>query len=79
MSQFMVDGFSMPYRQDRYRNRGGIIVYIRDGIPSKLLMEHVFPDDIEDLVVELNFRKNKSFLMGSYQTPSQSVATFLNT
>ena len=79
MSQFMVDGFSTPYRQDRYRNRGGIIVYIRDDIPSKLLMEHVFPDDIEDLFVELNFRKNKSFLMGSYHPPSQSVATFLNT
>ena len=48
MSQFMVDGLSMSYRQDRYRNGGGIIVYIRDDIPSKLLMEHVFPDDIED-------------------------------
>ena len=53
MSQFAVDGFSMSDRQDRYRNGGGSIVYIRDDIPSKLLMEHVFPDDIEDLFVEL--------------------------
>ena len=25
-SQFMVDGFSMPYRHDRKRNGGGIII-----------------------------------------------------
>ena len=34
---FMFDGFPMPYRQDRNRNGGGIMIYIRDDIPSKLL------------------------------------------
>ena len=78
-SQFMVDGFSMPYRQDRNRNGGGIMIYIRDDIPSILLTKHVFPDDVEGLFVELNFRKSKLLLMGAYHRPSQSVATFLNT
>ena len=78
-SQFMVDGFSKPYRQDRNRNGGGIMIYIRDDIPSKLLTKHVFPDDIKGLFVELNFRKNEWLLMGAYHPPSQSVATFLNT
>ena len=41
-SQFMLDGFSMPYRQDRNRNGCGIIIYIRDGNPGKPLMKHVF-------------------------------------
>ena len=78
-SQFMVDGFSMPYRQDRNRNGGGIMIYIRDDIPSILLTKHVSPDDVEGLFVELNFRKSKLLLMGAYHRPSQSVATFLNT
>ena len=78
-SQFMVDGFSMPYRQDKNRNGGGIMIYIRDDIPSILLTKHVFPDDVEGLFVELNFRKSKLLLMGAYHRPSQSVATFLNT
>ena len=74
--QFMVHGFSMPYRQDRNRNGGGIMIYIRDDIPSKLLTKHVFSDDIEGLFVELNFRKSKWLLMGAYHSPSQSDSYF---
>ena len=70
-SQFMVDGFSKPYRQDRNRNGDGIMIYIHDDIPSKLLTKHVFPDNIEGLYVELNFRKSKLLLMGAYNPPSQ--------
>ena len=66
----------MPYRQDRNRNGGGIMIYIRDDIPSKLLTKHVFSDDIEGLFVELNFRKSKWLLMGAYHFPSQSDSYF---
>ena len=58
-SQFLVIGFSVPYRLDRNRNGGGIMIFIRDNIPSRVLTKHVFPDDIEDLLIELNFRKTK--------------------
>ena len=68
----MIYGFSMPYRQDRNRNGGGIMIYIRDDIPSKLLTKHVFPDNIEGLFVELNFRKSKWLLIGAYHPLSQS-------
>ena len=62
----MVDGFSKPYRQDRNRNGSGIMIYIRDDIPSKLLTKHVFPDD----------RQSKWLLMGAYHPPSQSDCYF---
>ena len=75
----MIYGFSMPYRQDRNRNGGGIMIYIRHDIPIKLLPKHVFPDNIEGLFVELNFRKSKWLLIGAYHPPWQSVTTFLNT
>ena len=35
-SQFLVTGFSVPYRLDRNRNRGGIMIFIRDDIPSRV-------------------------------------------
>ena len=73
----MVDGFSMPYRQDRNRNGGGILIYIRDNIPNKLLTKFVFPGDIEGLSVELNFRKSKWYLMGAYHPPLQSNSYFV--
>ena len=52
------------------------MIYIRDDIPSILLTKHVFPDDIEGLFVELNFRKSKWLLMGAYHPPSQSDSYF---
>ena len=42
-SQFMIEGFSVPYRFDRNRSGGRVIVYIRDDIPNKQLVKHKLP------------------------------------
>ena len=36
-NQFLLDGYSVPFRFDRNRNGGGILLYIRENVPSKLL------------------------------------------
>ena len=77
-SQFLVSGFSVPCRLDRNRNWGGIMIFIRDDIPSRLLTKHVFPDDIEELFTELNYRKVKWLLLGTYHLPSQSDSYYFN-
>ena len=65
-AQFLVNGFSEPYRVDRNRNGGWVMIYIREDIPSKQIDKHVFPDDMEGLFVELNFRKCKWLLFETY-------------
>ena len=70
-NQFHVEGFSTPYRQDRNRFGGGILIYIREGIPNKLISKHTFPDDIEGIFVEINLRNIKWLLFGTYHPPSQ--------
>ena len=70
--QFLVNDFSEPYRLDRNRKRGRVMVYIREDIPSKLLDKHVFPYDMEGLFIELNFRKCKWLLFGKYHPTSQA-------
>ena len=35
--QFHIRGFSEPYRFDRNGNGGGILLYIREDVPSKLI------------------------------------------
>ena len=62
----------MPYRLDRNRNGGGLIIYVRDDIPSKVLRKHIFPNNIEGTFVEINFGKGKWLLCGTYRPPSQS-------
>ena len=64
-------GFSTPYRLDRNRNGGGLIIYIREDIPSKIITKHCFPKDMETLFIGLNFRKCKRLLCGLYHPPSQ--------
>ena len=76
-SQFLVDGFSEPFRIDRNRSGGGVMIYVRDVIPSKLLTKHFFPNDIQGLFVEQNFRKCKWILLGTYHPPSQSDQCFI--
>ena len=76
-AQFTIHGFSKPYRLDRNANGGGILIYVREDIPSKELNLHNF-DDIEGIFVEINLRKCKWLLFGTYHPPSQSDVYYFN-
>ena len=52
-SQFHMDGFYKPYRLDRYRSSGGVMISVKEDILSKLFTKHNFPSNIEGLFVEL--------------------------
>ena len=69
LGQFYVEGFTMPYRLDSNRNGGDVIIYVREDIPSKILEKHKLPQDVEGMIVELNFRKIKWLLFGTYHPP----------
>ena len=71
-SQFKIDGFSEPFRFDRNKIGGGILIYTREDIPCKQLHKHSFAKDIEGLFLELNLRKSKWLLFGTYHPPSQN-------
>ena len=71
IGQFVIKGFSQPYRLDRNRNGGGILIYVREDIPSKELKRHTFPNDIEGIFIEINIRKQKWLVLGTYHPPSQ--------
>ena len=73
-----MDGFSLPYRLDRNRNGGGVMIFVTEDIPSKLLTKHNFPNDVEGLFVELNFRQSKWLLFGTFHSPAQNDQYFFN-
>ena len=37
VNQFYLNGYNVPYRNDRNTNGGGILVYIRDDIRSRII------------------------------------------
>ena len=56
-SQFFIDGYSAPYRLHRNRNGGGIMLFVRNDIPSKIISIEKLP--IESFLIELHLRKKK--------------------
>ena len=46
-------------------------------IPSKILSKHIFSSDIEGIFMEINFKKVKWLVFGTYHPSSQSGLYFL--
>ena len=70
--QFSIPGFSKPFRKDRDKHGGGLLLYVREDIPAKELKRHSFSADIEGIFVEINLRKTKWLIFGTYHPPSQN-------
>ena len=55
--QFLIDGYIAPYRLDRNSVGGGIFVYVREDISSKLISVNF--QNREGFFLEMNLRKKK--------------------
>ena len=71
-AQFCIDGFSIPYRLDKNRNGGGLMISVRDDIPNKMVTKHNLPEDTKAGFIELNFLKCKWLLCATYRAPSHN-------
>ena len=58
-NQFRIEGFSSPFRADRNAHGGGLLIYVRDNIPSKILHNHSLPDNVEAIFIEFEFKKRQ--------------------
>ena len=59
-TQFFMRGFCKTDRLDRCSSGGGLLFYIREDMPSRLLTENKPPENVECLFVEINIRKNRN-------------------
>ena len=60
--EFQIYGFRTPDRLDRNDRGGGILLFVRESVITRVLSRHSFPYDFEILFIELNFRKKKWIL-----------------
>ena len=74
--QFLIPGYSSPYRLDRNCRGGGTMLYVREDIPSKLLLSDNQP--IEGFYIEINLRKKKRLLCGSYNPNRDNIGNDLD-
>ena len=77
INQFLLEGYSTPYRLDRNCHGGGLLLYIREDIPSKKI-KFVFPDpSFEGLIIEINLNKKKWLLGCSYNHHRSNISKHL--
>ena len=67
-SQFLLEGFSLPYRLDCTSKGEGILLYIRENIRSKHIKK--FDETFEGFFIEINLR-SKKWLLGCSYDPHQ--------
>ena len=73
--QFVLDGFSVPSRLDHNCLGGGLILFVREDVPSNLLTTEEKP--VENFYVELNWANNKWLVNCSYNPNKTSIGTHL--
>ena len=52
-SQFVIGNFTEPFRLDRARNRGGILLYVKNNMAVTLLVNYTLPEDIRALFTKI--------------------------
>ena len=77
VNQFLIDGFSPPYRLDRNADGGGIMLYVREDIPSKPLSNNDIDSEIENIFVEINLRSKKWLICGTYNPKTSYIKNHL--
>ena len=67
-NQFLIPGYTKPYRMNRNKMGGGIMIYVKENIPSKEVKKHKFVKKVEGMFIEINLRKTKLLLFGTYHS-----------
>ena len=74
IGQFFIIDFSSPFRLGRDRKRGSILLYVREGIPLKLLF---IENKIEAFFVGINLHRKKWLISCTYNYKKAVIANHM--
>ena len=75
-AQFTLPGYHKPYWLDITNKQGGLLVYIKSHLPSKLLSTHNISNDIQVIRFKLNLRKRSGCLCVFIDHQSKTINIF---
>ena len=76
-SQFFVEGFKM-YCKDRTKTGGGLLLYLNENLPGKIISSYNFKENSEIILFEFSVSNIKWLLLGNCKPPSQNDLLFIN-
>ena len=71
-AQFLLSGFHETLRLDINYRSGGLFVYKKTSLPSKILAKFKLHINIQIIIFEINLRKEKWLFVSIYKPQSQS-------
>ena len=74
--QFNVSNYK-TFRRDRNKHGWGLLFYINDNIPCKLINDQIIPSDIEMIMFEFLVKTRKWLCIGLYKSLSKTKTIFL--
>ena len=77
IAEFYRKSYSKPYILDKTSKGGGIILYVREDIPSKSINSSCIDHDKEYFLVELNLRKQKWLIICNYNPHKTMIKGYL--
>ena len=77
-SEITLDGFKKPYRLDITASSGGLLIYVKASLLSKIINHYDFQKDIQCIAMELNVTNKKYVIFSIYRPPKQNINYFLN-
>ena len=77
-SQLLIVSFHEPMRLDITSKRGGMLVYIKSSLPSRIMSNFKLLENIQIIPFELNLRKEKWLFVSICKPLLQSNSYFLD-
>ena len=77
-NEFLMEGYKKPYRLDKSKYSGGLMVFIKSHIPSKLLSDFCLPQDFQAIHFEISL-KNRKWLVVSLYNPDKTLGNIFPT
>ena len=75
--QFNISNYK-TFPTERNKHGGGLLFYINENIPCKLINDEIIPSDIEMITFEVLVKTRKWLCIGLYKSPSQNENYFLD-
>ena len=75
-AQFLLPAFQEPLRLNINHRSGGLLIYIKASLPSKILSKFKLPINIQIIRFEINLRTEKWLSVSIYKPPITKQSIF---
>ena len=66
------------HRKNRTKNGGGLLLYVNENLPGKIINSYKFKENSEIILFEFSVSNKKWLLLDNYKSPSQKDLSIMN-